>query len=353
MRLAALSKQKMNDASEKNGSHLFNDFLEADSDENARRLLAKLHKDVIRPLVSSTLRKKLRVPLSVIDFSSANQDALDLQADVELSILDRLTKLRSNGGQDRIQNFDAYVRAGAKNSFNQLLRRRYPVRTSLSNQLRYILTRKPGLSIAKNSEDKWICGPDDLGDIDGVQTEPDLPEYETIAADLPSKMVNGRLSDLVTALINIYGRPVALERLIEDVFRLRGLQEPKMVEVEAARDSTTQYGSEQGSKLEQREFLERLWVEVRHLPLLHKRALLLNLSDAKGGSAIFEFPLLGIASIRRIAEAIEMDADEFAELWGSLPLSDNEIAKRYDLTRQQVINLRHSARSTLKRRMGI
>ena len=80
-------------------------------------------------------------------------------------------------------------------------------------------------------------------------------------------------------------------------------------------------------------------------------ALLLNLKDATGRGCIGLFPASGIASIRHLAAAVEIGAEEFAALWNDLPLDDARIAQLLDLTRQQVINLRKSARERLTRRL--
>jgi hypothetical protein len=103
--------------------------------------------------------------------------------------------------------------------------------------------------------------------------------------------------------------------------------------------------------LDQRLYLEQLWCEVGQLPVLQRVALLLNLRDALGGSAIFFIPHLGIASQKEIAEMIELSDNEFSKLWNDLPLDDSRIAEMWSLTRQQVINLRKTARERLKRRM--
>jgi len=61
--------------------------------------------------------------------------------------------------------------------------------------------------------------------------------------------------------------------------------------------------------------------------------------------------LTGVASLRVVAEALEMSAPALAGIWNDLPLDDAAIAGRLGLTRQQVINLRKSARERLARRM--
>jgi DNA-binding CsgD family transcriptional regulator len=47
-----------------------------------------------------------------------------------------------------------------------------------------------------------------------------------------------------------------------------------------------------------------------------------------------------------------MEAVELARIWKDLPLADQDIATRLDLNRQQVINLRKSARERLGRRLA-
>src|SRR5262245_8405083 len=97
-------------------------------------------------------------------------------------------------------------------------------------------------------------------------------------------------------------------------------------------------------RVEKRIFLQRLWEEVRQLPRQQRVALLLNLRDTEGRSCIALFPALGIATLRELAEALEMSAEGLAEIWNETPLEDLKIAELLRLTRQQVINARKSAR---------
>ena len=104
-------------------------------------------------------------------------------------------------------------------------------------------------------------------------------------------------------------------------------------------------------EFDQRLYVARLWGEVRELPLNQRAALLLNLRDAQGRDLLALLPYTGVASVRQIAEALDIPAAEFAALWNDLPLEDKAIAERLGLTRQQVINLRKSARARLGRRL--
>jgi hypothetical protein len=104
-------------------------------------------------------------------------------------------------------------------------------------------------------------------------------------------------------------------------------------------------------QVEKRIFLERLWQELRELPRAQRVALLLNLREADGGGCLALFPATGVATLRQIADALELSAERFAELWPQLPLDDATIAGLLKLKRQQVINLRKSARERLARRL--
>ena len=103
--------------------------------------------------------------------------------------------------------------------------------------------------------------------------------------------------------------------------------------------------------LEQRLYLQSVWTEVCRLPVLQRAALLLNLRDTQGGSAIFFIPHLRIATKKQISEMLELTEEEFGALWNDLPLDDLRIAQRLGITRQQVINLRKTARERLARRI--
>jgi len=103
----------------------------------------------------------------------------------------------------------------------------------------------------------------------------------------------------------------------------------------------------------QRTSLARLWEEIRQLPPRQAAALMLNLRDDQGRNALILLPLTGIATLRDIARILDMPPERFAEIWSSLPLEDSAIAEILDVTRQQVINLRKSARERLARRMRL
>ncbi|MCA1558204.1 MAG: hypothetical protein LC731_06660 [Acidobacteria bacterium] len=167
------------------------------------------------------------------------------------------------------------------------------------------------------------------------------------------------LQDLVVELFNKTEAPVELDALVNTVADLLELKEPRAQEESRAEqqegerfETFTDGSPNQHINLERRLYLERLWSEICDLPPGQRTALLLNLRDSEGCCLINLFPVTGVATMRMLADALEMSAEELAELWNDLPLNDAAIALRLSITRQQVINLRKCARERLARRLN-
>jgi DNA-directed RNA polymerase specialized sigma24 family protein len=101
-------------------------------------------------------------------------------------------------------------------------------------------------------------------------------------------------------------------------------------------------------EIEQRRMAKQAWEHISELPLRQRQALLLNLK----GDAMSLLVITGSASLRRIAESLEMTPEAFASMWNELPLPDHEVAALLGCTRQQVINLRMAARKRLANRLA-
>jgi hypothetical protein len=159
------------------------------------------------------------------------------------------------------------------------------------------------------------------------------------------------VDDLRAALANVFrtqGAPIALDDLVAAVAEAAGVPQQEtpveLADVAAA-------AADPAAELHNRQYLQVLWQEILELPVRQRVALLLHARDAGGESVTRLLPLAGIASFAAIAAALEMSVAEFVAIWPSLPLDDLSIASRLGIERQQVINLRHTARQRLIRRM--
>ena len=147
-----------------------------------------------------------------------------------------------------------------------------------------------------------------------------------------------------------------MDDLVKTVAELQGIKDNPVVSGSAddrdanAPERLPDAHANVASEVERRMYLQRLWAEIVQLPLRQRIALLLNLRDEQEG-VLALLPLMGLASIRQLAETLAIPFENFARLWNDLPLEDSFIAEHLSATRQQVINLRKSARARLARRM--
>ena len=228
----------------------------------------------------------------------------------------------------------------------------------MKNQLRYLLTHHAPFSLWTAAADVWVCGRREWKDI-GVDLEEinisgqsvdELNEAFDKDGISPSRL---ELVDLVSAVFRYINRPLRFDGLVSILYELRQTTEPvEVVGDETGTGKNLGYESDLLDRLEQAAFLKTLWDEIGRLPLRHRAALLLNLRNSEGDGLISLLPLTRVATVRQIAENLEFPVEEFARIWNDLPWDDRAIADHLKLTRQQVINLRQSARATLRRRLN-
>jgi DNA-directed RNA polymerase specialized sigma24 family protein len=318
-------------------------------------LIARLLSDDAEPIIRRILRRKLRAHAG----DAPAQELEDLHSEVVLQLLVRLREFAANPHERAIGDFRGYLAVTAYNTCHLHMRRRYPQRWRLKNRLRYALTHRDGLILWEDVDGEWLCGLsawDQRGK--SAAAGPDPRPFEDDGAPLMMDQASTTdLGGLVTVLLVRAGAPVRLDDLLRVVADLQGVRDPTrhpMIEVEGDPGRHSPVDDVLpvfATAVERRSYLRRLWDEITQLPRLQRIALLLNLREANEGVAAL-LPVTGVASIRQIADAIEMPAGEFAALWNQLPLDDAAIASLLSLTRQQVINLRKAARARLGRRMG-
>jgi len=339
-------------------------FLRATDEAESQHLLERLISEHAEPTVGHILSSKLRVWHSTATTSHRNQDAEDVHGQVLLRVLRRLRDLKGDATAEPIVDFPAYVATVAYNSVHEYLRQKYPERWRLKNRLRHLLTHQEGFALWQSEDQEWLAGFASWKTT--IRARPDSEKLQQLLVDtrqfnqvaLPNRDARQmKPADLLEAVFEWVDQPIELERLVTIVAELWGTKD-RIVLCQPGEESTTDPCEslpdprvDIGTQLDQRRYLTRLWAEVCQLHPRQRSALLLNLRDGQGCDAVVLFPLTGVASLRQIAEVLGMTAEKFAELWNELPLDDATIAKSQGLTRQQVINLRKSARERLARRM--
>jgi hypothetical protein len=341
-------------------------FLSEEDSTVAQVCLEALFSGYVEPIVRDITRYKLRCNCGFGPNYEA-QDEEDIGSEVALHLLARLRELRKSRAQSPIENFRGYVAATTYNVYYKYVRMKYPSRWRLKNRMRYLLNHGHGFAMWKEEHQELVCGLAVWGrsavrkDRGSEDHSPGLDEFvQSLAPGRNASQMN--LEELIRSFLAWCGRPIRVDELVGIVAELQGIREPRRAESqgeegeEGAGVSVCELlpdpTADIASTVEQRFYLARLWKEICELPQRQRVALLLNLRDAQAGDALILFALTGIASLRGIAEVIEMPVKELATLWSKLPLEDMAIATLLGTTRQQVINLRKSARERLVRRMA-
>lgn len=341
-------------------------FLQAEDSEKAQERLDELLTEHVAPIVGQIVRFKIH------SFSSAGrghetQDEEDIRSEVFLTLISRLRDMRAEGSSGPIDNFRGYVATTTYNAFHKYIREKYPVRSRLKNRLRYLFNHRTDFALWKDDHNEFLCGFSawrGKAKFTSGSSQVALHGIEKFRNSVTAGASVDRMNceELCTAYLKWRGGPVSLEDLVAVVAELHGIKDLEQV---VSNDTDQEGGGGESvcdllpdpranvaTDLEERVYLEHLWHEICQLPRDQRVALLLNLRDAQSSDALILFSLAGIATLHQIAALLELRWQNFVALWNNLPLQDAAIAGMLQITRQQVINLRKSARERLARRMA-
>jgi RNA polymerase sigma factor (sigma-70 family) len=319
---------------------------EARADELLLQLI-NLHAE---PVIKGVIRFKLRLS-SYHATQRAESD--DIYQEVILQLLALLQKFRKLPEAHPIADLRGMAAIIAHRTCARWLRRQFPERHALKNRLHYLVSRQRSFALWQNADGDLVAGFAAWQTL-RTQRAKDLNISSTQIA--PPKTAKAQdLADTVAAIFNHARGPIAFDELVTAVASLAGISDQPLESIAEDEDAVALVADtterDPAWRIEKRMFLQRLWEELQQLPRNQRAALLLNLKDATGFGSITLFPATGIATLRELANAVEMSAESFAELWNELPIEDAKIAELLGITRQQVINARKSGRERLTRRL--
>jgi DNA-directed RNA polymerase specialized sigma24 family protein len=349
-------------------------FLSAGDESSAQELLGELITRHAEPIIKSVVKSRMQIASGGVAYGRDRQEADDVCSDAVVQLIKRLRDLRSRASDEPVADFGAYVAVVSYHACDRYLRQKYPARHILRTKVRYLLTHHPGFMMWAGENRLWYCGrarprsgaegrvTADRITADRITAKSlrDLCENpnELRAAGLDTaNMARLELARLVEAIFKWAGGPVEFDDLVKALWTLTGTGsragQPESLEGirDALDDQLADTRVDISGDFDRRTTFARLWQEVCALPPRQRAVLLLNLRDGDDRSVTSLLPLTGICSFRQIADAVSMDAEELAKIWTDLPLADAVVADRLGIKRQQVINLRKSARERLARRM--
>jgi len=332
---------------------LLRPFLETGDASESERMLGQLIVEHVQPLAHDIARSRIRT------FTSSDVTEEDICSEVTVQVLGRMRDLRGGPEQLPITNLRGYVATIVHNVCNHCLRRMLPERCRLKNQLRYVLNHHRGFATWQDPNGDWLCGLAAWKAASTASPRLSMAEIEAVG----QKAYGGadvrrmQLAALLDVLFLLAGQPFETEQLVGLVAEVRGVQDLRPLEAsnedsEGVWKSIPDPRSNTAVFVERRMYLAKVWEEICELRPMQRAALLFNLRERTGQDMLPMLVMVGVAPLREIAASLDLSLEALQEMWDDLPLEDNAIAERLGVTRQQVINLRKSARERLARRMA-
>ncbi len=326
-------------------------FLTAKSELISDELLRALIDEHADPIIKKILRSKLRVSLNGRG-SQENQDALEIAGDLRATIISTLRDLRQNPKQTPIASFPDFVAIKTYSACADYFRERHPQRWRLKGLLRRRLRQNPRFALWQAEDKRWYAGFSVRQETRSTAELLDATDF--VPADDQFSDAQMKSDEFLGDLFERRGGPIGFDEVVSIAAETWHIHDHPAESTDISGPESHQFVSSEPRidlALEQRLFFQQVWLEVCQLPVLQRAALLLNLRDSSDGGVISFLPFLGVASKEDLARLLEMPYANFQKLWNELPLDDSRIAQMFGITRQQVINLRKTARERLARRM--
>jgi len=316
--------------------------LESAAEHDALRVLI----EQVTPVIEGVVRGRVGAAIAAIERE-------ELFSEAALQLIRKLQEIKSERPRHPITNLSGYAAVTTFNVLHAHFRRVNPERQRLRNRIRHVVRKSSRFALWQSSSGQFVCGRASwANNASGECSEADL---DRIPALVPPVSVTwndaiGR-AQIVDALDHVFDharKPVEIERLVEKIAELFQLSvSPAATPASERIDETASVES----SLVYRSALHEVWREIDLLPPRQRVALLLGLRDEHGSAIASLILVLRIAAFDELAAAMELSPENLAAIWDQLPLPDVAIAERLELTRQQVINLRKSARERLGRRL--
>jgi RNA polymerase sigma factor (sigma-70 family) len=302
------------------------------ADDRARsKAIGVLIVESARPVIERVLEKH-RSSLNPLTES----DLEDIAATVALRLTKKLQQV-PYAVDEAIRDFPEYVVRTTLNVLQDVHRSRFPIRTRLERRLRFLLTNDSRLAMWASAAG-LACGV--AGWQDKLPSPAILPQWKSETGDLSA--------DALVSIFDRVGQPILFATLVEFVAATWHIRDEQLVQPAALANQQPA----QEIRVESKQLMEIVWSEILALPDRQRTALLLNLRESIGINALELFPLTGVATFSELARALSMPNEALAAIWNELPLDDRKIGAIMNITRQQVINLRKSARQRLQRRLA-
>lgn len=333
----------------KSSDELLLPFLTSETDAETEECLNLLFSESVIPQIRMVLSPYLTL---------SSDDREEIAAEVQGRILRRLRGLHVRP-ETAIADLKAYVTTATFNARKDFISSKKPEWRRINNRIQR-LAEDPERGIRvfarRDGDDRF-----GLDGHDGNENSRDIADIlEAVRQRIPDHLVR-RVQDLVPEVLACADGGISRKELVGAVLELTGGGE--FVEIELPEElGELRTVSENDEMISERQIsmLRQIWDEVRTFPGNQRKALILSLRESRDTEAVSLLLRNRIATIKEIAEALEVDLEEFSAIFERLPMSSLEIADFLSIEDsertsrdQRVDNLRRIARDLLRRRLSI
>jgi len=321
-------------------------FLNAPPESAAEHDALRVLMDRVTPVVEGVIRGRAGAAVAATEREELSSEAV-------LLLLRKLQEIKSAPPASPIANFSGYAAVTTFNVVHAHFRRAHPERQRLRNRIRHVVRKSARYALWQSQSGQFVCGYarwESIAAAEASEAELDaIPAlWPPVSVTWNDAVAQPQILGVLDHVFDHARKPVEIERLVEKVAELFRLP---VAPAQAAPVERIDETASVESALVYRSALNEVWREIDQLPPRQRIALLLGLRDESGSPITSLLVVLRIATFDELAAAVELGPDDLAAIWDRLPLPDMAIAERLALTRQQVINLRKSARDRLGRRL--
>ena len=133
-------------------------FLTADDAREEAAALARLNTEQIEPIVKRGVGYKLGFYRPRNGGNSHRPEFDEIYNDIQVRLLMRLRALKQDPAQNRIANLRGYVATVTRNTCDEYLRRKYPLRRSLKDRVRHHLHSHSEFVVWEDAEHNLVAG---------------------------------------------------------------------------------------------------------------------------------------------------------------------------------------------------
>lgn len=314
-------------------------YLQSDEPSSEHQLEYLIEK-IAKPIVGRIVQRALRID-SYRAFETGWQD---LEGDAVVRILARLRASKADPEYHPISNFNGLVATITYRVVADHLRTKNRHRTNLEKKIRRLFAANDRLSIWEDDEGNLLCGYKRWHGKHSPAKAPAVASLVSVVREA-GELQKRNTGELILFILQTVQQPIAFKELVDLIGELTAV---KHTGANYSFDKLQNVTTPPEDLPEKRRLLHRLLLEIQKLDINQRRALLLNMTDSYGYS-IEWFLFTTIANEVELADLLGVSTDEFKELLNELPMTDKQIAKRFEMNVTRIANMRKAVRERLVR----